>query len=118
MLSGSEHLVAIPYDKCPGQGFKEKRAHLAASTVDAMKTLVTETGGFVLTMTADEEHIYVIPSGFITVVASNGCNALRWNISSDDQDCLRCKMMIEQVLTAFPEFRSETCAAYQLKDYL
>ena len=103
MLSGSESLVGFPYASVDGASFTEKRRTPSHMTVDALRQLCHQTGGFHVEMTEEHAGVYVITSGHITIIASTGARYMRWGVSSDENDNARVERMCVEIIKSFPE---------------
>ena len=101
---GSYDIAGVPFDDVPGDGLAEKRKTLHQLPFDSLSQLITARGGFA--MHVAEDSMVCVPSGFIIMTATEGCNLLRWAISSDDQDSARVKHVLASMLDPYPEFRS------------
>ena len=101
---GSYHIVGVPFDAVPGNGLAEKRKALLQCPWDSLSQLIAARGGFA--MHVAEDSMVCLPSGYILMTASEGCNLLRWAVSSDDQDLARVKRMLADMLESYPELRS------------
>ena len=87
-------------------------------TVDALKDLVISSKGFACQIDLEEDVVYMIPSGFLIIATSKGCASLRWGVSSDDADTNRVKMMLDECIGAFAEFRSATSSFAKFSEFL
>ena len=109
LLEGSLVLYGVPYERCPGDDSKSKRLPMRRMSEDGLKTLVEQADGFVVRMMAEKRERHVIPSGYVTVLASNDVSYLRWGISAGDSDAMRAQMILKHMLGSFPELRNKRC---------
>ena len=117
-VSGNEIAVGIPFSRCPGEDFSQKRAVMLNLTVDALFKLVQETGGWMCNMKSGENALYVIPSGYVVGFSSRGAKCVRWGISGEDQDTLRVLNMAREITKSFPEMANGSQALGQFMGVL
>ena len=118
ILTGSENIVGFPYGSVPGDNFAEKRQHVMKMTIDEMQSFIVTSKGFAAKMNEDNDVIWLIPSGFIIIYASNGCSSLRWGVSSDDADNTRVVHMLEQIMASLPETRAPQSNFFKLHEFM
>ncbi len=78
-----------------------------------------DKGGFLIEI--DEGELAILPSGFIMMMAvPKGKHAVhfRWALAGDQSDVLRVRAVLANLLTSFPEFRSEAVGYQAFYDFL
>jgi hypothetical protein len=109
IMSGDVCFLGIPSDKVPGLTYKDKRTTLMRSTVDDLVRMRSD-GGFYMKFldgaSTDGQCIFVIPSGFVIVMAGKNLRMLRWPIVADDVDTARVKNTLTNLVQSFPEYRA------------
>ena len=73
---------------------------------ESLSQVIANRCGFA--MHVAEDSMVCLPSGYILMTASEGCNLLRWAVSSDDQCLARVKRMFADMLESYPELRSSS----------
>ena len=106
----------MPFDAVPGAGLAEKRKTLHQLPIDSLNQLIAARQGFALHVV--EDSVVCLPSGFILMTASAGCNFLRWAVSSDDLDLARVKHMLNDMLHCYPEMRSPERGMADFAEYI
>ena len=117
-LRGEEDIIGLHYDDAPGTTFRVKKAFFARLTIDNLREMVKEKGGFAYRGHSEDMRLLVIPSGRLVISASNGSIYLRWGIYVDDADLARVKTMIDAVLPSFPEFKNPAYPMHKFHEYL
>lgn len=77
-LEGYDHVVGIRNEKIPGNTMAEKRHYLSNLAVDDLRKFITESNGWFMKMSADDESGYLVPSGHVLLSAHCDSSILRW----------------------------------------
>jgi len=102
-LEGFDCVMGVPYEAVQGQTLRDKRQYLNSLPIDRLEQLMKDSKGF-LTKTNEPDKLYMFPSGFLLVNASNGSTCIRWGVSADDTDTQRVRLMAHNIIQSHPEF--------------
>ena len=117
ILEGNETVLGIPIEECPGATLKEKRKHLFLLTIDDLRNLVKESGGF--SATYDNTKLLTLPTGFVLITTSTAeTHGFRWSVSGDEQCTSRTKSMLKEIMSSFPEMGNSSVGYQQFFDWV
>ena len=117
LVSGEQIIFGQKAASVSGETLREKRMNLYQTTAEAFCVLSKDPSCFVTKLSKGD--LYVIPSGFICVVATlERAIGLRWSVSGDDNDTHRVSIMVDAALEAFPELKAPAKGWCHWKDFL
>jgi hypothetical protein len=116
-IEGSTILAGLPFGSVPGSTMADKRTHILQCPYDSLVAAITSKSGFIYKMTVDN-HLLVMPSGYMVIEVSQGARVLRWGMSGDERDTNRVKSMIQSQCDSFPEYNNASCALGQFNSWL
>ena len=101
LVSGCEHILAIPVSLLPGQTLAEKRARLTAANRDLLTSYVRGGGGAYKHEKPGE--LVLIPSGMMVMMAGGAQDStgLRWGVYGGDN--ARVKQMVECLVASWSD---------------
>ena len=101
VFAGGECIIAgIALASLDGASMKEKRGSVFHMAVDDLAKVI-KTNGFIFKAVADSE-IICLPSGFLYIeVCEEGCQGMRWSVSSDSGDSERVRENLVGMLDAY-----------------
>ena len=100
-IQGSETIMGMRTDSCPGEDLNTKRQWLASVKGEDLEE-VLERGGWIVTH--DGSEVVVVPSGCVYLIyTTEESIVLRWSMSSDEACLTRTKHQIAGMLSAFKD---------------
>ncbi len=109
VIRGDITYCCLRTDRIPGDTYLAKRNNILRATVDDITALLKD-GGFLARFTDGVSESgkcgLLIPSGFMTLVASSGARVLRWSLMADEADASRVRNGLRNLLDSFPEHRN------------
>jgi hypothetical protein len=116
IFEGYEVVAGVPIEQVEGRTIKEKRQNLTTMGLDRLRTLLKDSGGFIVRH--DSARLLVIPTGFMLLTASPAARGARWSLSGDVSDTLRTRHTLAGVLESYPEMGNASTGYGQWKAWL
>ena len=117
LFDGEALVFGQQFSQTPGDTSKDKRAVLCSADAGYIREALAQSTSFLIKQVPDT--LLLIPSGYMIVIcAVSHCKAMRWSVSSDEEDSERVKLALRFQLASYEELRAPQHGYTQFLDHL